>query len=133
MQGGPLSSLMFNVCVDCVVREWLQQVLGDDVAQDGVGRLVRDHCIAFFVDDGLVAARCPVWLQASFNILIKLFERIGLMANADKTKVVTCTPGKIRVAQTEEEYARKQMGEPIEPKRRRVDCDICGASLAAGS
>ena len=21
-QGGPLSSLMFNVCVDCVVREW---------------------------------------------------------------------------------------------------------------
>ena len=31
-QGGPLSSLIFNVCVDCVVREWLQQVLGDDVA-----------------------------------------------------------------------------------------------------
>jgi hypothetical protein len=22
-QGGPLSSLMFNVCVDAVVREWL--------------------------------------------------------------------------------------------------------------
>ena len=22
-QGGPLSSLMFNVCVDCVIREWL--------------------------------------------------------------------------------------------------------------
>ncbi len=30
-QGGPLSSLMFNVCVDCVVREWLRQVLGEDV------------------------------------------------------------------------------------------------------
>jgi hypothetical protein len=24
MQGGPLSSLIFNVCVDCVVRDWLQ-------------------------------------------------------------------------------------------------------------
>jgi hypothetical protein len=132
-QGGPLSSLMFNVCVDCVVREWLQQVLGDDVARDGVGELVRDQCIAFFVDDGLVAARCPVWLQASFDILISLFERIGLMANADKTKVVTCLPGKIRVAQTEEEYAMKQAGEAANSKRRRVDCDVCGASLAAGS
>ncbi len=31
-QGGALSSLMFNVCVNCVVREWLWQVLGEDVA-----------------------------------------------------------------------------------------------------
>ncbi len=61
-QVGPLSSLMFNVCVDCVVREWLQQVLGDDAARDGVKEAVRDYCITFFVDDGLVAARCPAWL-----------------------------------------------------------------------
>ncbi len=86
---------MFNVCVDCVVREWLQLVLGDDAARNGVKEVVRDYCIAFFVDDGLVAARCPVWLQSSFNILIKLFERIGLLANSDKTKVVTCVPGRI--------------------------------------
>ena len=97
---------MFNVCVDCVVREWLQQVLEDDMARDSVGEAVCNHYIAFFVDDGLVAARCPVWLQSSFNILIKLFERIGLLANAYKTKVITCTLGKIRVAQTEE-YARQ--------------------------
>ena len=32
-QGGPLSSLMINICVDAVVREWLRQVLGDDAAQ----------------------------------------------------------------------------------------------------
>ncbi len=32
MQGGPLSSLMFNVCVDVVVREWLRQCLGDNAA-----------------------------------------------------------------------------------------------------
>jgi hypothetical protein len=28
-QGGPLSGLMFNICVNAVVRDWLQQVLGD--------------------------------------------------------------------------------------------------------
>jgi hypothetical protein len=89
-QGGPLSSLMFNVCVDCVVREWLRQVLGDNVAQGGVGNLVSDQCIAFFVNDGLVAARYPEWLQTSFDILITLFEQISLRTNAKKTKVMTC-------------------------------------------
>ena len=109
-QWGPLSSLMFNFCVDCVVREWLWQVLGEDVARDGVGDLVRDHCIAFFVDDGMVAVRCPEWLQSSFNTLITLFEWIGLRTNTEKTKVMTCLLGKIRVAKTEEEYASQQMG-----------------------
>jgi hypothetical protein len=94
-QGGPLSSLMFNVCVNCVVREWLQQVLGEDVAQGGVGNLVRNQCIPFFVDEGLVAVRCPEWLQTSFDILITLFKRIGLQTNAKKTKVMTCFLGKI--------------------------------------
>ena len=104
-QGGPLSSLMFNVCVDAVVREWLRKFLGDDAARMGIGEAVRDHVVAFFVDDGLVAARCPEWLQSSFTILIHLFERIGLKMNVAKTKVMTCLPGKIRVAKTEEEYA----------------------------
>jgi hypothetical protein len=47
-QGGPLSSLMFNVCVDCVIREWLHQVMGDNVAWEGVGDAVHDQCITFF-------------------------------------------------------------------------------------
>ncbi len=109
-QGGPLSSLMFNVCVDFVVREWLRQVLGEDVAQGGVGNLVHNQCIAFFVDNRLVAARCPEWLQTSFDILITLFEQIGLRTNAKKMKVMTYLPGKIRVAQTEEVYASQQTG-----------------------
>ncbi len=88
----------------------------------------------FFVDNGLVAARCPEWLQTSFDILITLFERIGLRTNAKKTKVMTCLPGKVRVAQTEEEYAGQQMGLGTSTtKRRRVDCEVCGASLAAES
>ncbi len=82
-QGGPLSSLMLNVCVNCVIREWLRQVLGEDAARDGLGEAARDHMVAFFVDDGLVAARCPEWLQSSFQILIALFEHIGLRTNAE--------------------------------------------------
>ncbi len=72
--------------------------------------MVREQCIAFFVDDGLVAARCPEWLQPSLNTLVCLFERIGLRTNAEKTKVMTCLPGKIQVANTEEEYVSQQTG-----------------------
>jgi hypothetical protein len=86
---------MFNICVDAVVREWLWQCLGDNTARMGIGEAARDHVVAFFVDDGLVAARCPEWLQSSFTILIHLFERIGLKNNAAKTIVMTCWPGKI--------------------------------------
>jgi hypothetical protein len=133
-QGGPFSSLMFNVCVDCVVREWLQQVLGEDVAQGGVGNLVHNQCIAFFVNNRLVAARCPEWLQTSFDILITLFERISLQTNAKKTKVMTCLPGKMRVSQTEEVYASQQMGLGTSTmKHRCVDWEVCGTSLMAES
>jgi hypothetical protein len=132
-QGGALSSLMFNVCVDCVIREWLHQVMGDEAAREGVGDAVCDQCIAFFVDDRLVSARCPEWLQSSFDILIKLFKRIGLLANADKMKVMICVPGKIQSAQTEVDYTSQQAGNTTTTKRWWVDCDVCGASLAAES
>jgi hypothetical protein len=108
---------MFNVCVDCVIREWPQQVLGEDVTRDGLGEAARDHMVAFFINDRLVAARCPEWLQSSFQILIALFECIGLQTNAEKTKVMTCLPGRIRVAQTDEEYAAQQTGTAAMTKR----------------
>jgi hypothetical protein len=85
-----------------VIREWLRQVLGEDTARDGLGEAAHNHVVAFFVDDGLVAARCLEWLQSSFQILIALFECIGLQTNAEKTKIMTCLSGKIQVAQTDE-------------------------------
>jgi hypothetical protein len=66
-------------------------------------------------------------------ILIHLFEHIGLKTNVTKTKVMTCLPGKIQVAKTEEEYAAQQTGNTTAMKRRQVDCEVCGVSLAAKS
>jgi hypothetical protein len=109
-QGGPLSLLMFNVCVDAVVREWLHQVLGDDAARGGIGNDVAKWLVAFYIDDGLVASRDPVWLQSSFNVLVGLFEHIGLFTNALKTKVMTCILGRIREGYTEEEYTSIRSG-----------------------
>ena len=82
--------LMLNVCVDAVVREWLHQMLGDDAARQGIGDDVVKWLVAFYIDDRLVASRDPIWLQSSFDVLVGLFERIGLFTNAAKTKVMTC-------------------------------------------
>jgi hypothetical protein len=134
-QGGPLSSLMFNVCVDAAVREWLCQMLDKDAARNGIGARVAEILVAFYVDDGLIASHDPVWLQESFNIQIGLFEWIGLFTNASKTKVMVCIPEWIREAYTEEQYAeyKSPTGAAADNKRRWIDCEICGTSLAAGS
>jgi hypothetical protein len=81
----------------------------------------------------LVVVRCPEWLQSSFTILINLFKRIGLQTNAAKTKVMTCQPGKIWVARTEEKYAAQQTGNATTTKHWHIDCEVCGVSLAAES
>ncbi len=130
---GPLSSLMFNVCVDAVIREWLCRTLGEEAAQGRFEEASREIA-AFFVDDGLAGLRNPVWLQSALQVLVILFESIGLRTNPDKTKVMMCVPGKIRVSHTEEGYHAQQY-RPVNPtaKHHRVECDICGASLAAGS
>ncbi len=59
-QGSPLSLLMFNVCVDAVVKEWLHQAIGDDAAREGIGDDVVKWLVAFYIDNGLVASRDPV-------------------------------------------------------------------------
>ena len=127
--------LMLNVCVDAVVREWLHQMLGDDAARQGIGDEVAKRLVAFYIEDGLVASRDPVWLQSSFDILVGLFECIGLFTNAAKTKVMTCIPGRIREGYSEVVYVLHKSGfeTATTKKPRRVDCQIYGVSLQAGS
>ena len=122
-QRGLLSSLMFNVRVDAVVREWLHQALGEEVTCNGLGDLVAEILVAFYVDDGLIASRDPVWLQESLDILIGLFEQIGLFTDAAKTKAMICIPGRIREGKTEEEYAAyKSQTETTSSVLRRQPC-----------
>ena len=91
--------------------------------------------MAFYINDRLIVSCDPVWLQESFDVLIGLFEQIGLFMNAAKTKAMVCIPGRIQEGYTEEEYANYKS--PTETfadrKRRRVDCEVCGTSLAPGS
>ena len=134
-QGGPFSPRIFNIMVDAIVREWLRQVLGEEVAKSGVGSQIREFLVAFYADDGLIQARCPDMLQSSFDILISLFERVGLKTNTTKTKAMVCIPGRIRTRLTDDVYNNSRDGlvSRKEWKRRQVDCNICGKCMSAAS
>ncbi len=57
MQGGPLSARLFNIMVDAVVREWMQQLRVDG---DYKERIFVEYMVTFFaifyVDDAYLAS-----------------------------------------------------------------------------
>jgi hypothetical protein len=68
---------MFNVCVNAVIREWFHWTIGEE-ATHGEFTVVCREIVTFFVDDGLAGSRDPIWLQHALDILVTLFESIGL-------------------------------------------------------
>jgi hypothetical protein len=71
-------------------------MLGEEVTRNGRRDCMVQILVAFYVDDGLITSRDPVWLQESFDVLIELFERIGLFTNSAKTKLMVCIPSQDR-------------------------------------
>ena len=120
---------------DAVIQEWLCQVMGEEVAADGIGAQIRALLAAFYADDGLVQSRDPAFLQYAFDILVGLFERVGLRTNTTKTEVMTCVPGKIRTALSHEAYANRMEGHGDWRawQMRRTSCNICRVELTIGS
>ena len=134
-QGGPLSPRIFNMMVDAVVREWLRRLLGEEAARHGYGAAVRELMAIFYADDAILASRDPVALQRALDVIVELFERVGLRTNTSKTKVMTCVPGKIRTRLSQDAYnnSREGMHANDDWKKLRVTCDLCDMDLAAGS
>ena len=90
--------------VDAVVREWLRQIMSDEVAIEGVGDKIRTMLTCFYADDGLVACCDPDLLQRALDVFMALFDRVGLRTNTKKTECMTFLPGKIRTCLTKEGY-----------------------------
>ena len=54
-QGDPFYPTLFNIIVDTVVRETLQEICGPQDAQHGFGWSAGEHNICFYGDDGRIA------------------------------------------------------------------------------
>ena len=83
----------------------------------------------------MVASSDLCWLQWAFNVLVGLFERVGLHTNVGKTVGMTCRTCPAAGNQPEVAYGHKITGEgPTYGKRqkKRVECGDWGKEMAAG-
>ena len=62
-QGDVLSPIIFNIVIDCVLREWYHQ-MGEDV----------DLISIFYADDGRLAGFKAVSIQQGLDLFIDLFS-----------------------------------------------------------
>ena len=67
------------------------------VIYDRLGHAAVQSLGVLYAENGILGSRDPEWLQGYLNVLIGLFRRIGLMANAVKSKTMTCQPGAIQL------------------------------------
>ena len=95
---------------------------------------IRVIAAVFYTNDGLIAARDPALLQRTFDILIGLFDRVGLATNETKTEVMVFLPGRIRTCLTEDAYlSRLDALHRAARKGGTVSCHVCGLALRKGS
>jgi hypothetical protein len=108
-QGEPLSAKLFNIMVDAVVWEWIQQLRVDgDYNEKEFAEYMATFFTIFYVDDAYLASWDAEFLQYALTHLVHLFKRIGLQTNTTKTQMMICTPGKIRMQLSTESYHRMQ-------------------------
>jgi hypothetical protein len=110
--------------VDEIVREWLLQSLGE--AEPEMPEYKALSCIflsLFYADDGCIASTDPELLQDQKDVLIALFQRVGLRTNVNKTKAETCIDRKIRTRLLEPAYTgmRSGLGTRKECEARKVE------------
>jgi hypothetical protein len=77
-QGDVLSPIIFNIVMDCVLREWF----------DKIGKESSDLISIFYADDGRLAGYTASSVQQGIDLFIDLFARMGLQLNATKTKAM---------------------------------------------
>jgi hypothetical protein len=129
MQGDIVSPTIFNVVIDAVVCAWYHEM--DTV---GISHAIR---AIFYADDGHLYSTDADKLQQATELMVTLFECMGLKTNPAKTKAMICAPQpsitriclayKCRMGDHNEEDTYNAR------KRRLVECDICNACVQTRS
>ncbi len=69
----------------------------------------------------------------ALDILVSLFEQVGLQPNTTKTEAMICTPGKIRTRLSTLSYYQSYQGyiTASDWLNRKVECDKCILEMTA--
>ncbi len=110
-QGGPPSAKLFNVLVDAIAREWMQELQeGSALEPDKIDCLMATFFAIFYVNDVYLPSCNPDFLQRALDVIVGLFAHVGLETNAQKMQTMICTPGRICIQLPEDSYARVREG-----------------------
>jgi hypothetical protein len=125
-QGDVISPDIFNIIVDCVIREWYHQT----------SAFVPDPLLAlsalFYADDGKLAGSNPSLVQTGLDLFVQLFRRIGLELNATKTQTMICLGPKPLGHMSTMAYKRRfDQSFPTHRERKlsKVLCHICSKAM----
>ena len=75
-------------------------MLGTEAMVTGIVEEFWRFLVTLYADNNLVKFRCSVELQSYIDILVTLFERVGLRTNVTKTNTMVCVLGWIRTCQS---------------------------------
>ena len=103
-QGDPFYPSTFNVLVDLIVCHWAGIVAENKAIPDIFRYLVEYKADLLYSYDCLIASRNMVCLKWGSNVLIRIFKRVGIITNTDKTVVMVCQPGPIYGQYSDEAY-----------------------------
>ncbi len=104
-QGNPMSAKLFNILVDAVVQEWIQQLWqGGEFEEEELSEIMATFFAIFYINDAYLASRDAGFLQQVLDILINLFERVDLQTNTSKSQTMICMPGQIWMHLPTESY-----------------------------
>ena len=103
-QGDIISPMLFNIAVDAVIRAWERDMKIWSRARGKSWEEVGLDC-EFYADDGKIGGFDATSVQQSVTVLEDLFGRLGLKANARKTKAMITLGCVETVKQSTQAYA----------------------------
>ena len=84
MQGDPVSTMIFNILVNAVVRAVLVVVCGPQEAQNGMGWTAGERNMVFYADDRQISVRDHIWVQDALKVTVAMLTRVGIDTNMEK-------------------------------------------------
>ena len=87
-QGDVLSSMLFNVGLESAFRVWRSKLCNHGFLLDGVHRLTNVR----YADDIMLFAKTEQELIQMVELLVEVFQSVGLELNAAKSKILTNAP-----------------------------------------
>ena len=135
-QGSPLSAKLFNILVNAVACKWLRELReGGNYKVWELDDFMLTFFAIFYLDNVYLASRDAEILQRVMDILVSLFERVGLETNTSKMQTVICTPGRIQTQLPTKLYRQLRQGRvtAAEWNARDVECSRCGKTIRASS